>query len=128
MSQNLRKRQRQRRKFQVKGVEKMKLKDGRKVKLKWREILHPRQIWGLYFGKIKDDYLYVSDEVGTVVMWIAYIISFPILLIFSILYFPIDVIRFKRTVKNAPDELIKKEVLWTVEKEEENNNGQNHNT
>lgn len=97
----------------------MKLKDGRKVKLKWREILHPRQIWAMYLGEIKDNYLWVSDEVGTVVMWIAYIISFPILLIFSILYFPIDVIRFKRTLKNAPEELIKKEVLWTIEKEQE---------
>lgn len=96
----------------------MKLKDGRKIKIKWHEVLHPRQIWEMYLGKIKDDYLWVSDEVGAVVMWIAYIISFPILLIFSLLYFPIDVIRFKRTLKNAPDELIKKEVLWIVEKEQ----------
>lgn len=101
----------------------MKLKDGRKVKLKWREILHPRQIWDMYLGKIKDDYLWVSDEVGSVVMWIAYIISFPILLIFSLLYFPIDVVCFKRKLKNMPEEVIKKEVLWTVEKEQEDEEG-----
>lgn len=95
----------------------MKLKDGRKVKLKWRKILHPKQIWGIPLNNIHNDYMWITDEVGTVVMWIAFIISFPILVIGLLLYFPITVIRFKHNLKKAPEGVIEKETFWKIKEE-----------
>lgn len=71
-----------------------------KVQFRWKAIIRaiPKNI----IFNLKDfnwNFMEISDTVGTVMMWIAYILVFPFLLLISILMIPISIANLCLTAK-----------------------------
>lgn len=83
----------------------MKRNDGVKVKIHWSILFKPKQIFYGFTG-ILDDFLWVSDKVGIVVMWILFILCSPIIALITLLIFPVRIVLFLKRVKQSPYELL----------------------
>lgn len=83
----------------------MKRKDGIKLKFRWARILSPKQCF-CGFKDIPDRFTFYSDEVGTAIMWIVFILCAPFIALYFVFKFPISIIKFLHKVKTAPKEAI----------------------
>lgn len=89
----------------------MKRKDGIKLKFRWARILSPKQCF-YDFKYIPDRFTFYSDEVGTVIMWIVFILCVPFIVLYLIFKFPINIIKFLHKAKTAPKEAIQNNKLF----------------
>lgn len=83
----------------------MKRKDGIVLKMKWHRILSPKQCF-YDFKYMPERFTSCSETIGTIIMWIVFILFSPIIAIWYILDFPRHIIKFLYKAKTLPKERV----------------------